>query len=216
MKKRKWMKRIGLSTLFLIMLSSIAIALSEWVIMRGSRNYLFDSIEQVPDSQTILVLGTSPYVLSGKPNLFYAYRMQAASTLYQAGKARRVIVSGNNWKRNYNEPAYMQRSLEALGVPPGIIHPDYAGFRTLDSVVRANKVFGQHTFIIVSQRFHNERAVYIACKKGLNAYGYNAEDVPAGYSIKTFIRERLARVKVFIDLATGKEPRFLGEPIDIN
>ena len=201
------------ATSFVLLL--LAILISEWTIVRSSKNYIFDSLEQVPDSQTILVLGTSPYLSGGGRNAFYVNRMLATKDLYNAGKAKNIIVSGDNRKHNYNEPQAMQRSLIELNIPKEVIYLDYAGFRTLDSVIRTNKVFGQDSFVIVSQKFHNERAVYIARKNGLKAFAYNAKDVPARYNMKTFVRERFARVKVFIDILTKKEPKFLGEPIEV-
>jgi len=205
---------IKISAIFIAILLLI-ILISELAIIRGSKNYIFNSIEQIPDSRTVLVLGTSPNLIDGRPNLFFVYRMQAAKKLYDAGKARNFIVSGDNSRHYYNEPLAMQQMLVSLGIPAERIFLDYAGFRTLDSVIRANKIFGQDTFIIVSQKFHNQRAVFIARKHGLNAYAFNARDIPARYSIRTFVRERFARVKVFVDILLNKEPKFLGEPIEI-
>ena len=88
---------------------------------------------------------------------------------------------------------------------------DYAGFRTLDSVVRAKEVFGQTRLTIISQRFHNERAIYLAEKNGITAIGFNARDVDVYAGLRTNIRELFARVKMFIDLAIDKQPHFLGE-----
>ena len=105
----------------------------------------------------------------------------------------------------------MRRALLARGVPDSLIVLDYAGFRTLDSVVRAREVFGQDSFIVVSQRFHNERAVYLAGRHGIDAVGFNARDVHSLRALRTRTRELLARVKVFLDLATKRGPHFLGE-----
>ena len=109
----------------------------------------------------------------------------------------------------------MKKELISAGVPDSVIFLDYAGFRTFDSMIRAKEVFGQTKFIVVSQQFHNERAIFIARKYGIEAYGYNAEDVDAYSGIKTKIRELFARVKVFIDVYTNKHPKFLGEKIII-
>ena len=212
------MKRI-LKITTLVILSSIAlIFLLIWAadsaIVRGSKNYIFDSIEQVPDGLPILVLGTSPVLQNGNPNAFFVFRMEAARDLYNAGKAKAIVVSGDNRRKNYNEPRYMTDALVAFGVPTEIIHRDYAGFRTHDSVIRMHKIFGQDTFIIVSQKFHNARAVYIARRHGFNAYGFNAQ-TPNQSIFVTRVREPLARVKVFVDILTNRQPHFLGEPIEI-
>ncbi|WP_313608081.1 ElyC/SanA/YdcF family protein, partial [Dysgonomonas sp.] len=124
--------------------------------------------------------------------------------------------SGDNSRKDYNEADDMRAALVEAGVPDSIIHCDYAGLRTLDSVVRMNEIFGQDSFIVVSQEFHNERAVFLAQNYGLTAYGYNAKDLSLNRSsYRTKIRELFARVKVFVDIATGKEPKYLGEKIKI-
>lgn len=198
-----------------IVLVGLLVLLSDWRIVKGSKEYVFDDISRLPDSQVVLVLGTSQKLAGGGNNPFYVYRMRAAKELYDAGKVKAFIVSGDNRTHHYNETEAMRRSLIELGIPDDMLYLDYAGFRTLDSVVRANKIFGQQTFIVVSQKFHNERAVYIARKNDLEAYGYNAKDVPVRSSFKTYVRERFARVKVFIDILTNKKPYFLGDPVEI-
>jgi SanA protein len=203
-------------TLIIILFSVLFILFAEWRISRATKKLLFDSYDQLPDSSVVLVLGTSQRLSNGNPNLFFTYRMNAVKELYDHGKARVIVVSGDNRRRHTNEPRDMRNALLALNIPDSIIHPDYAGFRTLDSVIRMKKVFGQSKFIIVSQKFHNERAVYIAGKNNIKVVGYNAKNVSMRYGFKTFVRERLARVKVFIDILIKKEPHFLGEPINIH
>jgi SanA protein len=142
--------------------------------------------------------------------------MEAASQLYHAGKVRYLLVSGDNGRKDYDETAQMTESLVKRGVPPDRIVRDHAGFDTLDSIVRAKKVFGLDRLIIVSQRFHNERALYIAGHRGIKAFAWNAGDVHWPGSWKTGVREKLARVKTLIDLhLLGSEPRYLGAPISL-
>ena len=109
----------------------------------------------------------------------------------------------------------MQLALMEKGIPECAITLDYAGFRTLDSVVRAKEIFGQNNITIISQKFHNERAIYLAENHGIKAVGYNAKNVIGRYGIKTKIREYFARTKVFIDIIFGITPKFLGEKIEI-
>lgn len=99
------------------------------------------------------------------------------------------------------------------GVPENRIFEDFAGFRTLDSVVRAKEIFGQDSITIISQQFHNERAIFLAEKHNIKAIAFNAKDVNAKWGIRTKVREVFARVKVFLDLLTEKEPKFGGEKI---
>ena len=109
----------------------------------------------------------------------------------------------------------MRQALVERGIPDPVIFLDYAGFRTFDSVVRAKEIFGQTSIVVVSQKFHNERAIFIAKWKDIDAIGYNARDARIRYGIKTRIREVFARCKVYLDLLVGKQPHFLGESIDI-
>ena len=174
---------------------------------------IYTEVGTIPMNRVGLRLGTSPKLKNGNNNLYFDYRILAAMELYKAGKIKYILISGDNRREEYNEPEEMKKALMQKGVPEKFIYLDYAGFRTLDSVVRAKEVFGQNQLTIISQRFHNERAIYLAEKNGINAIGYNAKDVSAYAGLKTNIRELLARVKMFIDLAIDKQPHFLGEKI---
>lgn len=180
-----------------------------------ARGRLYSNLASVPHRHAALLLGTSSAFRDGRPNLFFQYRIDAADALLRAGKVDKILVSGDNRHLSYNEPQRMRRALLARGVPDSLIVLDYAGFRTLDSVVRAREVFGQDSFIVVSQRFHNERAVYLAGMHGIDAVGFNASDVRSLRAFKVHVRELLARVKVFLDLATHRGPHFLGERVEM-
>lgn len=180
-----------------------------------SSPYIYADTTGLPSCKTAVLLGTSKYLTGGAPNDFFYNRIDAAVELIHSGKVKYIIISGDNSKEYYNEPVDMKKALMKKGVPDSIIVLDYAGLRTFDSMVRAKEIFGQEKFIVVSQRFHNERAVFIARHFGIEAYGYNAKDVDAYKGFKTKVRELFARAKVFIDIYTGKKPKFLGEKIAI-
>ncbi len=186
-----------------------------WKIPYDTQEFIFDNTDNIPPEKVALVLGTSKLLRGGYPNPFFVNRINAAKELYDAGKVKAFILSGDNGTGTYNEPEDMRNDLLEMGVPDSIIYLDYAGFRTLDSILRTNKVFGQDSFIVVSQKFHNERAIFLAQHYGLTVYGYNAKDVSLRNSFRTIIRERFARVKVFVDIFFDKQSRYLGEPIDI-
>jgi SanA protein len=170
-----------------------------------------DSIESAPVTPVALILGTAR-THRGRPNRFYHARMETAAALFHSGKVRGILVSGDNSTRYYNEPVAMQKDLMALGVPPEFITLDYAGFRTLDSMVRAKEVFGLDRILVVSQRFHAERAIFLARHFGLDATGVAAADPDDRGLMKVRAREVLARFVAVIDLATGRGPKFLGVP----
>lgn len=180
-----------------------------------SEPYLYNSTDSLPSCKTAVLLGTSKFMRSGTKNFFFYNRIAAAEKLFKSGKIQFIIISGDNSLSYYNEPEDMKKELLKVGIPDSVIYLDYAGFRTFDSMIRAKEIFGQTKLIVVSQQFHNERAVFIARKYGIEAYGYNAEDVDAYNGFKTKVRELFARVKVFIDVYTNKQPKFLGEKINV-
>lgn len=190
------------------------VAIDQYVTKKNEPN-LFSSIQKIPANKIGLLLGTSKHLQNGRINLFYKYRVNATAKLYKAGKIKYIIASGDNRIKDYDEPTQMKEDLIALGVPANKIYLDYAGFRTLDSVIRAKEVFGQSKFTVISQDWHNERALFIADNKDIEAIGFNAKDVSRRYAWKVWVRERLARVKMVIDLATNKQPKFLGKPVKI-
>ncbi|MBV7435535.1 YdcF family protein [Cardiobacteriaceae bacterium TAE3-ERU3] len=208
------MKRLMiLLVLALLALIIIPISAYLWIELQ-SRDYLYDQTADIPERDVAIVLGTAKYLAGGRTNLFYTSRIKAAAELYHAGKVRYIIVSGANPSRSYNEPAQMKADLIAAGIPAERIQPDYAGLRTLDSILRAEHIFGQTRYTIVSQPFHNARAVYIARHQGHDVVAYNAGDVSLKSSIKTRIREFGARLKALLDLhITDKEAKYYGDPI---
>jgi SanA protein len=187
-----------------------------WVIS-STKDCVYHSAEEIPFNHVALVLGTSKYSRSGHSNLFFKYRMEAAIKLFKKGKVKHFILSGDNSLSYYNEPQDMRKALLAQGIPDSAITPDYAGFRTFDSVVRSKKIFKQDSITIITQEFHAYRALFISNYYGIKAIAFATEPVPKGYSLMTHLRECFARCIAVIDLyILGKQPKFLGEQIDIN
>ena len=170
-----------------------------WVVF-SIRKYNYFVVDQLPSNDVALVLGTSKYNENGSFNLYFKYRMEATARLYKEGKIKQIILSGNNDSEYYNEPSDMRKALIELGIPENVMILDYAGVRTFDSVIRCKEVFGHQNFTIISQNFHNARALYIARNEGITAISFAAQDVPAGYSLRTLLREYLARPKAVLDV----------------
>ena len=183
-------------------------------IAAAAENKLYSDTRSIPFNRVGLLLGTSKFV-NGRNNPFYDYRIRAAADLLKANKIKYIIVSGDNSRKEYDEPTSMRTDLIKAGIDSSIIYLDYAGFRTFDSVVRLRDIFGQDSVTIISQPFHNERAIYLAGKEGITAIGFNAADVSARQGFRTQLREKFARVKVFLDVWFGKKPKFLGSKIEI-
>ncbi len=182
--------------------------------IRAAEGKLYDNIPDMPlnkgDKRVALVFGCAEKI-GNRDNLYFKYRIDAAAELWQTDRIRGFIVSGDNGSDDYNEPEDMKQALIKKGVPENKIVCDYAGFRTLDSVVRLKEVFEVTEVIFVTQKFHNERAAYLAEKAGIDFIGINAKDVSGKAAQKTNYRERLARVKMLLDCLVSKSPKFLGK-----
>ena len=199
------------------------------IVVNNAEGKVFSEIDSIKYNKVGLLLGTTPQARITKvKNYFFIYRLDAAEHLYRAGKIAKILISGDEHSLDgVNEPECMRDSLVARGIPASAIILDGKGYRTINSIVNANKVFGLKSFTIISQEFHNERAIYQAEHLGLdveNLQAYNAKMPKSRRAYITTIREYFARVKMFWDLFISKESEmspntiqsFLGKPIIIN
>jgi SanA protein len=212
---RRWSRRLVLLVLTMLLMFVLVVGYANFTAIWGSWGRLFDDVSAVPETKVGLVFGTTDRV-NGRENLYFRYRIDAAVRLWKAGKIKTVIVSGDNRSQYYNEPEKMKQALVERGIPGARIACDYAGLRTLDSVVRAKEVFSTNSVLFISQKFQNERAIYLAKANGIDAYGFNAQDVETQAGLKTRIREVGARVKMWLDVnLLGTRPVYLGEKIPL-
>lgn len=193
----------------------LAIFMAHFYINYKAKDKLYNDVNAIPKNQVGLLLGTSKYTSNNTINLYYKYRLEAAYLLYKNKKVERILISGDNSTSYYDEPSTFKQDLINLGIPEDKIILDYAGFRTLDSVIRANKIFGLDSFTIISQKFHNQRAIYLAQHYNLNVIAFNAKDVKSHYGLRTKAREYLARTKAIIDVIINTQPKFLGPKISL-
>lgn len=209
----KWLLRSLLVTLGAIIIFSI---FSNIWIVTSTKSRIYEDIEQLPDHRIALVLGTSHKLVGGASNPFFTHRMDRAAELYTQKKIDHFILSGDNRTRYYNEPAEMMKALLSRGVPVKSITLDYAGFRTLDSVVRSKEIFGQDKLLIITQTFHSYRALFICDYYNISAVAMVAAQPDLDVSLKVRTREYFARTKAVLDLyilRTG--PHFLGQKEEI-
>lgn len=211
---RKYKAMFFATIALLCLLTAVVAACNLLVASYGT--YTHDSLESLPEAYCALVLGTAKWLPGGRENQYYLNRIKAAAQVYHAGKCKKIVVSGDNRSARYNEPKFMREDLLKLGVKGEDIICDFAGIRTLDSVIRFKKVFGQESGIVISQRFHNSRAIYVARHNGMDLVGYNAEDVSRYSGIKTKLREVLSKFFCVLDVhVLHTQPRHLGEPIKV-
>ncbi len=213
--KRRWLRRLVLGTLFFLLGVALLVGVAELWTYGYAGGHCSPKAEDCPGQSVGLVLGCSKYVARGRVNYYFQGRMDAAEALWKSGRARCLIVSGDNRHRSYNEPRDMKNELIRRGVPAERIVCDFAGLRTYDSVVRAQRVFGADKLVIVSQPGHAARAVATARRLGVAARGLAAPLGPLNRRslLKQGCRERAARVAMLFDLLLGHDPKHLGEPI---
>jgi SanA protein len=174
-----WRMKKILKTFFLLTIFTlIGILGLNYYVQSAAASTIYTSTKQLPAKRAVLLLGTAKYLRGGYKNYFYTYRIRAAISLWKAGKVKAIIVSGDNGTKYYDETTTMYEDLIKAGIPARYITRDYAGFRTLDSIVRAEAIFDLKDYIIISQRFHLERALFIARAKGQKAIGFAAKDIP--------------------------------------
>lgn len=208
-------KKIGYSCLVIITSFCLVIIICNVTIEVAGAGKTYESVDEIPKNRVGIVLGTSSKLINGKSNPYYTNRINATISLFKARKIDYILVSGDNGTPYYNEPIVFKKDLIKGGIPEECIVLDNAGFRTWDSMVRAKMVFGLDEVTIISQKFHNKRAIFLAEKKGLRAIGFNAGNIPMKHGFKVQIREYLARVKVFADLTLNTQPVFTDETIII-
>lgn len=200
---------VTLTTIVLLVLIA-----NVWVV-NSTSGKVYAGADAIPANDVAVVLGTANRLASGRPNPFFEQRIKMAATLYQSGKVKYFIVSGDNRTRYYNEPVEMKKALVKSGVPDSVITLDYAGLRTLDTIVRCKEIFGQDTITIITQPFHCYRALFISNYYGMNAVAVMTDDRDTGLRIN--VREYFARAKAILDLYVLKTPpRHLGDKEPLN
>ena len=204
---RKVIKRIACVAGVMMVLCAVLMLLCDHLVSSNAEGKAFYEIDSIRHNKVGLLLGTNPKARVTKiTNYFFIYRVDAAERLYRAGKIEKILISGDEDSLDgVNETECMRDSLVARGVPADDIILDGKGYRTINSVVNANKVYGLRSFTIISQEFHNERALYLVEHLGLdveNLQAYNAEMPKTRRAFLTTIREYFARVKMFWDLLT--------------
>ena len=207
---KKVAKKLLWTTCIMAFVCIVLMLICNQIVVNNAKGKVFSDIDSIKYNRVGLLLGTTPQARFDRiTNYFFIYRIDAAEELYKAGKIKNILISGDeNSLDGINEPECMRDSLVARGVPESDIILDGKGYRTINSIINANKVFGLKSFTIISQEFHNERAIYQAEHLGLdveNLQAYNAQMPKSRRAFLTTIREFFARVKMFIDLITFDE-----------
>lgn len=212
--KKDFYKKISLSFLCCILLFSMAVFFSASQIVSKTSALISSDIDEIPEAYVGIVLGSKVYE-NGALSPITKERADAAVKLYEVNKVSRILVSGDHGRDNYDEVNAIKEYLEVKNIPAENIFLDHAGFDTYDSMYRARDIFLVKDAIIVTQNFHQPRAVYIAQALGIDAFGYVADIHEEKVYTRNKMREQLARVKAVLDIWFHAKPRFLGEEIPI-
>lgn len=197
------------------MFSALAVIFSNLIVNNNAAEKVFWETSKIPKNKVGLLLGTSKILEGGQKNLYFTFRVNATEKLFKSGKIDIIVISSSFESKDNDNPQDFKKELLKKGIPENKIYLDYGGSRTLNSIFRIKEIFGQKSITIISQEFHNERAIYLAEHFGINAIGFNAKDVTNRLGFKTQVREYFARVKVFVDIVFRVQPKFLGEKIEI-
>lgn len=173
----------------------------------NAKGKIYTDISKIPKNKIGLLLGTSKVLEDGESNLYFTYRLNAAVALFNSKKIEYILISSVYESKENDNPLDFKNELLKKGIPENKIYLDYGGSRTLYSIYNFKEDFNRTSFTIISQEFHNERAIFLAEHFGLNPIGFNAQDVNNTLGVKTQIREYFARVKVFIDIIFKVRPK---------
>jgi SanA protein len=207
-----WWRRLRMVLIALPLLVLLLICCANWWVIKSTEDKVLTDINLLNGRSVALVLGTSNKLRNGSANPYFENRIKAAAELYHEGKVIHFILSGDNRSKYYNEPNEMKKALVRLGVPDSAITLDYAGLRTLDSIVRSKEIFGQDRITIITQPFYSYRALFISNFYNIDAVALVTEDLINETPFKVYIRECFARTKAVLDLyILNTAPQHLGE-----
>lgn len=195
------MKKLLIFVMIMIAIGLFVVIACQIVVKHAAKGRLYDDVNEIPHREIGLLLGTNPLGRSGRPNQFYLRRIDATVAMYEAGKVDRIIISGARRGDEYDETEAMREALVNRGVPDSILVLDAEGFRTIASIKRAKEVFGADSLTIISQQFHNERALFMAQHNGIDAIAYNAANTSSRkWRVIMTLRECLSRVKAVFEV----------------
>jgi len=193
-------KKVTRGLIYAVCLVALVIVASNIWVVWSTSDKVYSDYRLLPDNAVALVLGTSNKLTDGSPNPYFENRIKTAASLYKEGKVTHFLLSGDNRSKYYNEPMEMKKALVKQGVPDSVITLDYAGLRTLDSIVRSKEIFGQDKITIITQPFHCNRALFISRFYHIDAVAIQAVEPSPEAMIKVYVREYFARTKAIIDL----------------
>ncbi len=201
-------------SLFILLLGILFLFLLDWYVVFSTKDKMYTDVNITPKAYVALVLGAKVHQ-NGNPSIILKDRLDSAIELYNNAVIKRILLSGDHGTKTYDEVNSMKKYLIKNKIPTENIFLDHAGFDTYNSLIRAKKIFKIDTLLIVTQKFHLKRSLFIANKIGLSATGYIADKHLYPIAKKMYIREKLANIKALLELVLHRNPKFLGKQIPI-
>jgi len=211
--KLNWFNIIKKFSIYLFVFCTVIVITSNIIVNNNAKDKLYTSTTTIPKNKVGVLLGTSKILDGGIKNSFFTYRLNATLALFNAKKIDFVVISSTYESEQNDNPKDFKDELLKKGIPENKIYLDYGGSRTLNSIFNIKEVYNQPSITIISQEFHNERAIYLAEYFGIKAIGFNAQDVTNRLGYKTQIREYFARVKIFIDIIFKVQPKLVSKKV---
>ena len=207
------MKKVFKYLMIVILVLSIILLGINYYVKISTRNRIVEDYTKLSDVDCILILGAG--VRNNRPSLMLQDRLAKGLELYNNSLSNKIIVSGDHGRKDYDEVNIMKDFLIENDIPSNDIFMDHAGFSTYDSIYRTKEIFLAKKIVIVSQEYHLYRALYIADKLGLEAYGVKAEHKEYYGDNYRELREIIARIKDFFKVIIKPKPTYLGEVIPV-
>ena len=209
------MKKLIFAASIIFGLGIASFSAIQLIVLGTAGKYIVEDVSKMPECDAVMVLGTWVNNKRERPGTLLKARLDYGYELYAAGKAPKILVSGDHGRLNYDEVNIMKQYLMDLGVPPEDIFMDHAGFNTYDSMYRARDIFQVESMLICTQEYHISRSIYIARSMGIDSYGYPCNDYRSRMNW-ALVREVFARAKAVFDTTIQRKPKYLGEAIPIS
>ncbi|KKO89005.1 membrane protein [Sphingobacterium sp. Ag1] len=210
----KKIKRVVLAVLVLCVVALVVVVLTNSNVTAKTESAIFTELTDVPRTKVAIIFGAG--INGDQPSRYLKDRLDAGISLYKNHKVDKILLSGDNGRDEYDELSVMKLYCQKNGIDTTKIYIDYAGFDSYSTMYRAKYIFNVDTAILVSQKYHLNRCVYLGDKLGIKSFGYSADrGVYPGYKYYAF-REKLSVAKAVLDIMRNRKPKYLGKQVDVN
>lgn len=210
----KKIKKFILPAIILCLIGLAVVLVTNSNVTAKTEKEIFTELKDVPKTKVVIIFGAG--ISGDQPSRYLKDRLDAGILLYKSNKVDKILLSGDNGRNEYDELTVMKLYCQKNGVDTTKIYIDYAGFDSYSTMYRAKHIFKVDTAILVSQKYHLNRCIYLGDQLGIESFGYSADrGIYPGYNYYSF-REKLSVTKSVLDIIRNRKPIYLGKPVDIN